>query len=156
VALNTTYRPRGELWVAVLEASKGLLIILAGCGVLALVHADLQDLAEQIVTHFHLNPGNRYPRIFLDLAANVTDRQLWTLAGFAFGYASLRFIEALGLWFHRVWAEWLAALSGGVYVPFEIYELAKGVTVLKVATLVINLIIVAYMSRVLFVRYRRV
>jgi len=70
--------------------------------------------------------------------------------------ASLRFIEALGLWFHRVWAEWLAALSGGVYVPFEIYELAKGVTVLKVATMVINLIIVAYMSRVLFVRYRRV
>lgn len=49
----------------------------------------------------------------------------------------------------------MEAFSGRVYVPFELYELAKGVTALKVATLVIILIIVAYMSRILFVGYRK-
>jgi uncharacterized membrane protein (DUF2068 family) len=138
------------------EASKGLLVVLAGFGLLALIHADVQNLAEDMVTHLHLNPSSHYPRIFIDLAAHLSDSRLWTLASLAFGYASLRFAEAGGLWFHRVWAEWLAALSGGIYVPFELYELANGVTVLKVATLSINLIIVAYMSRVLFYRYLKV
>jgi hypothetical protein len=63
---------------------------------------------------------------------------------------SLRFAEVGGLRFHRVWAEWLAAQSGGIYLPFELYELyelANGVTALKVATPTINLIIRSPASR---------
>ncbi len=140
--------------IAGLEASKGLITILAGFGLLSLVHADLQQLAEQLVGHLHLNPASRTPRIFLDFAGRLTDGRLFLLACLAFGYAGIRFIEAYGLWFARLWAEWFAALSGGVYVPFELYELTHSVTLLKGAMLVINLGIVAYMSRALIARYR--
>ncbi|MCZ7627423.1 MAG: DUF2127 domain-containing protein [Candidatus Methylomirabilis sp.] len=44
----------------------------------------------------------------------------------AAGYASVRFVEAYGLWLERRWAEWFAAVSGGIYIPFEIYELLYG------------------------------
>ena len=42
-------------------------------------------------------------------------------------------------------AEWLAAVSGAIYVPFEVVELARRVSVLSAGALIVNLIIVAIM-----------
>jgi uncharacterized membrane protein (DUF2068 family) len=70
---------------------------------------------------------------------------LWVLAVAAGAYASLRLIEAYGLWNDRAWAEWLAAISGGIYIPFEIYELGRGFTVLRLVTFTCNVVIVAVM-----------
>lgn len=135
--------------VAAFEAAKGLLILLAGFGLLSIVHQDAQQMAEDIVRHFHLNPASRYPRIFIDVAGNISDPQLWLMAGFALAYSSIRLIEAYGLWRERRWAEWLAVLSGSIYVPIEIYEVLSGVSWIKVCTLTINICIVVYMSYVL-------
>ena len=143
---------RGERLVALFEAVKGLLVLAAGFGLLAVVHQDLQQLAEELVGHFHLNPASRTPRIFLELATRVSDVRLWVLALLAFAYAGLRLAEAWGLWRGRRWAEWLAVASGAIYVPIEVYELVSGASWIKVATLAANLAIVAYMSRVLWLR----
>jgi uncharacterized membrane protein (DUF2068 family) len=68
------------------------------------------------------------------------------LAGAAIAaYAALEGVEAVGLWLGRRWAEYLTFVSTIVFVPFEVYELAKSVTALKVLTLVINLAIVVYL-----------
>ena len=64
-------------------------------------------------------------------------------------YSAMRFVEAFGLWFGMRWAEWFALLSGSVYLPFELYELSKGFTWLKIGLLTINLLIVLYMAIVL-------
>lgn len=128
-------RLSGVRVIAAFEAAKGLLILLAGLGLLSIVHEDVQQIAENIVGHFHLNPASRYPRIFLELADRLMDVRLWALATMAFAYAGLRLIEAYGLWHGRRWAERLAVASGAIYVPVEIYELFSGVTALKVGTL---------------------
>ena len=60
-------------------------------------------------------------------------------------YAALEGAEAIGLWLGRRWAEYLTFVATVVFVPFEVYELTKSVTALKVLTLVINLAIVAYL-----------
>jgi uncharacterized membrane protein (DUF2068 family) len=149
---DTAYSPRAGLKVAALfEALKGLLIILAGCGLLALLHRDAQALAERLVLHLHLNPARHYPRIFIEAAARLTDARLWMLAAGAFTYSALRFVEASGLWRARPWAEWIGIVSGGIYLPVEAFELIRRPTVLKVALLVANALLVAYLS---FVRYR--
>jgi uncharacterized membrane protein (DUF2068 family) len=92
-----------------------------------------------------LNPAAHYPRIFLDLASQLTDARLWLMAAAAAGYSLLRFFEAYGLWYARRWAQWFAAISGGVYVPFELFELYKGVSWLSLGALTLNLAIVAIM-----------
>lgn len=143
------YSSSGVRIVAVFEAAKGLLILLAGFGLLSIVHHDAQQVAEDIVRHFHLNPASRYPRIFIDVARNISDSRLWLMAGFALVYASIRLIEAYGLWRARRWAEWLAVLSGGLYVPIEVYEVLSGASWIKVGTLTVNICIVGYMSYVL-------
>ena len=135
--------------VAIFEAAKGLLVLLAGFGLLSIVHQNMQQVAEDVVSHFHLNPASRYPRIFLELASNISNAQLWPMAGFAFAYAGIRLVEAYGLWQERRWAEWLAVASGSIYVPIELYELFTGVSLIKVCTLTANISIVAYMSYVL-------
>jgi uncharacterized membrane protein (DUF2068 family) len=136
--------------VAVFEAAKGLIVLLAGFGLLRYVHRGLHLAAEQLVRHFHLNPASRYPRIFLDLAENVTDAQLWLLAFFALFYAVARLVEAYGLWQQLRWAEWFGLLAGGIYVPIEVFEIAHGVTWPRVTLLIVNAGIVGYMSLILY------
>ncbi len=68
------------------------------------------------------------------------------LAGAAIAtYAVLQGVEAIGLWLGRRWAEYLTFVETAVFVPYEIYELTKSVTTLKVLALIINLAIVAYL-----------
>jgi uncharacterized membrane protein (DUF2068 family) len=95
---------RGIRLVALFEGAKGALILLAGFGLLALVHRDLQDVADELVRRFHLNPARHYPRIFIEAAGKTTDTRLWLLAGAALLYAVFRFVEAYGLWRERRWA----------------------------------------------------
>ena len=148
--MNRSQLHKGLRLVSLLEAAKGLLVLLVGFGLLAFIHKDLHLAMEQLVRHFHLNPANRYPRIFLDLADHITDRQLWGMALFAVLYALVRFVEACGLWRQRPWAEWFGLLTGAMYVPIEIFEILRGVTWPKILLLVVNAGIVAYLSFVVY------
>ena len=131
--------------IAGYEAAKGAIVLLAGLGLLGFIHRDVQEAGEELVRHFHLSPSAHYPRIFLGLTARVTDGWLWTLALGSMLYSALRFSEAYGLWRGKAWAEWLAAISGAIYVPFEVVELVKRVTTLRIASLLVNLVVVGYM-----------
>jgi len=108
--------------VALFEAAKGTLVLLTGFGALSLIHHDAQRIAEQLVGHLHLNPAK---------------------------HGLIRFVEAYGLWLGRRWAEWFAAVSGGIYIPFEIYELLQRVTWLAIGALVVNVLIVGLMIHTL-------
>jgi uncharacterized membrane protein (DUF2068 family) len=132
--------------VAAFEAAKGILVMAAGVGVLSLIHHDVQRVAEAVVRHLHLNPARHYPQVFIAAAARVTDARLWLLASGAFAYSAVRIVEAYGLWHARVWAEWLAIVSGGLYLPVEVYELVHRSSTVKAVVLVVNLAIVGYVS----------
>src|ERR1700733_13611237 len=72
-------------------------------------------------------------------------RNLYLLGAAIAAYAALEGTEAVGLWLGRRWAEYLTFVATVVFVPYEIYELTKSVTTLKILTLVINLAIVVYL-----------
>jgi uncharacterized membrane protein (DUF2068 family) len=76
-------------------------------------------------------------------AVQVTN--LYLVAAGAAAYAVLEGTEAVGLWLGRRWAEYLTFVATVVFVPYEIYELTKGVSWLKLLALIINLAIVAYL-----------
>ncbi|HUJ00006.1 MAG TPA: DUF2127 domain-containing protein [Usitatibacter sp.] len=140
--------------MALLEATKGAVVVLAGFGVLSLIHRDAQHVADVIVHHLHLNPAKHYPRIFLHLAEHLTDARLWLLVAGASAYSAVRFVEAYGLWRQRWWAEGFAALSGAIYMPFEIWRLAHGGTLVPAIALAINAAVVAFMVYALLSRRR--
>jgi hypothetical protein len=82
----TTHRfaESGIRTVALFEAAKGALVLAAGFGLLSLLHKDLQQAAESIVRHLHLNPARHLPRVFIEAATRMTDKKLWLFAAGAF------------------------------------------------------------------------
>lgn len=136
--------------IAVFETAKGALVLLVGFDLLSLVHHDIQQAVEHLLAHTHLNPASRYPHIFIDLANQLTNTRLLLIAAGAGVYSLARFIEAYGLWRARRWAQWFAAASGAIYVPFELFELYERVTWLSLGALTLNLAIVAFMLYHLF------
>src|SRR5262249_38595862 len=144
--------PFGLKAVALFEALKGFVVILAGAGLLAFIHRDAQAFAERLVIHLHLNPARHYPRVFIEAAGRLTDSSLWLLAAGAFAYSTLRFAEAYGLWRARAWAEWMGIVSGGIYLPVEVVELIRRPTPIKAGLLILNILLVGYLS---MVRYRK-
>jgi uncharacterized membrane protein (DUF2068 family) len=147
-------RSRAIGFVASIEAAKGVVVLLAATGLLALVHRDVHEIAATLIEHMHLNPASKYPRIFLDAASHVHDgRLLWIAIG-AGTYATVRLVEAYGLFRERKWAEVLAAASGAIYVPFELVELIRHPAWDVLAILMLNILVVAIMVRALFLRRR--
>ena len=68
------------------------------------------------------------------------------LAGTAIAaYAVIEGADAIGLWQGRRWAEYLTFIATVVFVPYEVYELTKSISALKIVALVINVAIVVYL-----------
>jgi len=65
-----------------------------------------------------------------------------------FAYASLRFLEAYGLWQDQTWAYWFGVLGYGIFIPIELYYLfASPFDWFKLAILLLNIIIVIVVYR---------
>jgi uncharacterized membrane protein (DUF2068 family) len=138
--------PAGVRAVAVFEAAKGALVILLGFGLIrAMLGHDAQAVAEGLVRHLHLDAERPVGHLFVVALEHLSNGPLLTYAALALLYVLVRFAEAFGLWFEMPWAIWLAALSGSIYLPFEIAEFVKRPGSLKLAVIVINVAIVAYM-----------
>ena len=131
--------------VALMEAVKGAVVLGAGFGLLSLLNRDVQRIAAALVTHVHIDPQSHYAALFLDAANKLTDARLWALAAFSLVYAAVRFAEGYGMWFGQRWGSWLGAVSGAIYVPVEVYELLHRPSALKVGTLSLNVVVVAYL-----------
>ena len=136
--------------VATFEAFKGALVILLGVTLL-LVHSHVEDYTESLLYHLHIDFDRRFGHMMLNAATTVSDARWWTIGVAAGSYASVRFVEAWGLWNQRVWAEWFALLSGALYLPLEFLKVMERPDWERVGVLVINLIIVVYM---LYIRIR--
>ena len=136
--------------IALFELLKGSLVLLAGLGLLTLIDTDLQDFGEQVIGVFHLNPAQHYPRIFLDFLDRVSDMNFFLLALGAFAYSVIRFAEAYGLWKQKIWAEWMAILSGAAYLPVEIYEMTKLINWPRILVTSVNFGVVLYLVRIKF------
>jgi uncharacterized membrane protein (DUF2068 family) len=75
----------------------------------------------------------------------VRSGSLRVVAATAAVYCVLEGTEAVGLWKERRWAEYLTAVATAGFLPFEIIELSKKVSPLKVGTFVVNIAILVYL-----------
>jgi uncharacterized membrane protein (DUF2068 family) len=131
--------------IAVFEGVKGVAAIAASFGLLSLAHHDVRAIAYALIGHFHLDPDAHYPRMLLDDATLLANANLRQVVLLAWAYAAIRLIEGYGLWRDRAWAEWLAAVSGAIYLPLELSHLWVHATAINAVVLIGNVAVVAYM-----------
>lgn len=140
---------KGLRLIAIFEAAKGFLGLLIAVGALILSQRDLQQLAEDTVEALRLDPAAHYTSRFIQEASLVTAKDLWWVALGALAYSVFRYVEAYGLWKERTWAEWVAVISGSLYIPVEIATLVRHASLFKFTVLAVNVLIVLYVARTL-------
>ena len=72
----------------------------------------------------------------------------------ALAYTTLRFIEATGLWLAQAWGEYLGALSGGIYIPFEVTHFIDEPSWMNAFIVALNATIVGYLVYALWRRHQ--
>lgn len=140
--------------IAVFEAIKGLAAIIASIGLLNFTHQNVRYLAAVFVGFFHLDSDAHYFNALFDYTDLLNNEDLRALILLAYGYAAVRFVESYGLWKKYAWAEWLAAVSGAIYLPIEISHLIKHASLLNILVLTTNVAVVAFM--IYRLRWRRI
>lgn len=133
--------------IALFEASKGMLVLLAALGVAEFFHGSLEDTAAHLLFRLHISPERRLGRVLLEAAAKLSDAGLVQLALIATAYSAARFIEAWGLWRGRAWAQWFAVLSGLVYLPWEFAALVAKPDWIRGGLMAGNVLLVVYIAR---------
>ena len=89
--------------------------------------------------------GHRTLSGWLSKLSSLHSSAVTVLMVMALAYAITEGIEAVGLWYERRWAEYLTVIATCGFLPLEIHELIKRVTVLRVSALIINIAIVIYL-----------
>ncbi len=133
--------------IAAFEVLKAVLAVLAGLGLISLLHHDIQDLALELEQALHLDLHRPFAMLLMQKVDSLHANQLLAMLALVLCYATLRLIEAIGLWFDTTWAKWLAVVSGLMYLPVEMYELTRSVTAIKVGVTLLNIAVVLYIFR---------
>ena len=120
-------------------------MIAVGVGTLKLLHRDVASVLEHWVTMLGLDPGNEYINRLLEKAANLSPNKIKGLGIVSFTYAGLFLTEGIGLWLVKHWAEWFTIIITSSLVPFEVYEIHRHPTPIKMLVLVINVAVVGYL-----------
>jgi uncharacterized membrane protein (DUF2068 family) len=134
-------------------------LIAAGLGAVGLMNAGVSDAAQEWLERLALTNGQRLAGTaatrMLPYLNAATPRQFGAIGLGAFLYAAVFLVEGIGLWRGKRWAEWLTIGVTTSLLPFEVAAIVHRVTLVRVATLVINLAVIAYLVWELRARKRQ-
>jgi len=135
--------------IAMIEAIKGLLALSAASGLELIGPIPLKRWVHELIERFQLEP-NHGAMAWLANAINPDSVHLAAAA--VATYAILHLIEAWGLWRDKAWASWLGCIAASIYLPFDLYALARHPGWVSLAVLGINVLVVWVLARDLFKR----
>lgn len=115
---------------------------------LAHIHRWAESLIDKLSGPLS-DTGQQASRSFLARQAQkLFDLQPGTiklLLALAVAYAAVEWTEAYGLWRERRWAEYLTVVATTGFLPLEIHELIKSVTVVRVLALIVNIALIVWL-----------
>ena len=132
---------------------KAAALIAVGIGALELLNHESMDALARWVHALRADPDDRFIHSILERLSVVTPVQLERFSIGTFVYAALFLAEGIGLLMRKHWAEYLTVVSTSALLPLEVYELTRHFTLVRVAVLVLNIAIMAYL--IVRVRSRR-
>ena len=135
--------------IALFETAKGLLALAAVCGIISLRHTDLHAATDAFLLRHGVNPERHYTRLFIESVAKATNHHVGEIAALGLAYALIRLAEGYGLWQGKHWAEWVAVVSAGLYLPLEFQHFAHHANVLNAGVIFFNIVIVLYLANLL-------
>jgi uncharacterized membrane protein (DUF2068 family) len=135
--------------IALFKFAKVLLLIATSYGVHKLLDA---NIIERLYSWSSTLSDDRLERKLIERALDWVEalgaKRIQIFVAVTVAYTAVALVEGVGLWMRRTWAEWLTTLFTASLIPFELWELLKrppGHRLPIAATLLVNLIVVAYL-----------
>ncbi len=150
--LKPRHRNRWLTLIAAFKLSQALLFIAVGVGALRMLHKDVGDLVWQVAEHLRFNPESKFVNFILDKSALIDDHILRRIGAGVFIYAALDIIEGTGLYLEKIWAEYLTLAITASFLPWEIFEVMRRATWIRLALLVLNILVFFYLLKVVVER----
>lgn len=136
---------RGLLLIGLFKLSKATLSVALGVGALKLLHHDFPVVVLHVTDALRIDPESRIVNLLMSKADLVGATQLRHFSLLTFGYAILCLIEGTGLVLEKRWAEYFTVTLTTLALPWECYELYRHWTSIRIALLIINLAVLAYL-----------
>ncbi len=131
--------------IAIVKLVKGLLLFLVGIGALSLIHKDAAEVFTHWARVFQVDMHRKSIQRWLIELGLVKQRDLALIVTTTFIYSALLLTEGVGLLMEKVWAEYMTTFITATFIPIEVYELVRHMTVIRACVLATNVIIVAYL-----------
>ena len=131
--------------IALYKIVKVVLLLLVAYGELRLRDA---SLVAKLLSWASARPYGLEHRMVSQLVewfSGLSSSRAEALRLVTLGYAAVFAIEGIGLWMQKRWAEWLTVVITASLVPFEVWEMFTRPTLGKLAILLGNVGIVAYL-----------
>jgi uncharacterized membrane protein (DUF2068 family) len=131
--------------IGVLKLFKAALFILLGVGALRLLHKDLVDVLTHFILALRFDPENHLINLVLEKVSLISPHRLREISIAIFLYAALDIVEGTGLALEKTWAEYLTLVLTASFLPWELFEILRHITWLKVVLLALNTAVVVYL-----------
>ena len=139
--------PRFLQLIILYKSVIGLIEVFVATAFLRTPEKNLEVLLTRIAKGHNLDTGNRVMDFAIEQAGLLSYDLVMNITMIILLFGILNLIESYGLHMRRRWAEWLTIIGTSAMIPYELYELAKGFSSVKVWVLVINCAIVYYLAR---------
>ena len=131
------------------RAIRGTLVAILGVALLTNSVGAVR-LVRGWVSELDVNPERRLiPRMLVAVLrpiGGLSSRTVLLIGIGALLFGALELTEAIGLARRRRWAEYLTVIAGCIGIPFELTEVLRRQTPLRVSILLINVAIVIYLA----------
>jgi uncharacterized membrane protein (DUF2068 family) len=138
--------------IAAFKLAQALLFVVIGVGALRLLHKDIGDWLTAVAEHLRFNPESRFINFVLDKASLIDDRLLRRIGAAVFIYAGLDLTEGIGLYLEKAWAEYLTLAITASFLPWEIFEVCRRLTLVRIGLLGVNALVFFYLLKVVVAR----
>ncbi len=114
---------------------------------LKLIGKDFGVLVTGIANTFGLDTNGYFVAYLIEQATALGNGAVLISLMVLATFGVLNLIESYGLHNRMRWAEWLTVIGTGALIPYEVYEIVKAFSVIKVGVLVINSFIVYFLAK---------
>ena len=137
--------PRTLALIAAFKLVKSTLLVVLAIALFRLTRPEAGAAFMAWLAALPVATGHRFVGQALREFLGLTPHTIGLLATVVLTYAILYAVEGFGLWRNARWAEYLTVISTSLFIPIELWEIARHPTPMKLGGLIVNIAIVAYL-----------
>jgi len=139
----------GLRFIAVYRFTKAIILTFLWYSFIKGVDYHAESSVISLAHQLRINPDNK---IFQWMIIKLSGLETSTIQTAGYGilvYAGFLYVESIGLWFNYFWAKYLVIIGTGILIPWEIRLVYKHPNLTAWFLLIGNIMIVAFVVRVI-------